>query len=595
MSDKPKGLSHFWREVKRRNVHRSLAIYAGTAFIILEAATIIFPRWGLPDWSIDLVLYLIILGAIVNIIISWLYDITSEGVQKTKALEEMESGEKPSDSKKWKAATYVSLTVIVALVVLNIAGGPKELRAGDIQSLLILPFDNFTGDDGLDYVAAGMHSSLIGDMGQISGLRVISKTTASIYKNLGMSLPDMASELNVGAVIEPTVMCYGDSVCIQIKVITPFPEEKQLWMGEYKEERSKILNLYNRVAKQIASEIKVELTPNEEQSLALERTVNKEAYDAYLRGKYYWDQLTPEALQMALEYFNKAIEIDPEWAPPHGGVAEFWIGVRQMGLAPSSITIPSIYKNLNKTMELDPNSAYSHYLNALAAVSTTYDWEKAEREYKKVMELNPNDAYNKAYYAHLLIILKRPEEAIDQADKALKLDPMNPLIQGLAAVVYSHTGGYERSIELANQVLTMVPHHPLGLGALWMGHDMLGNYKESVRYCTSLFGLDEENSIHIQNTFDTQGYVAALEQILAIVESIPDEKIPVSAAVRIAWLHFKTGNVDECLNILEDRLKELGPDLAYVTTGIAMFDQIEDNPRYVAILEKMGLPPTIPQ
>jgi tetratricopeptide (TPR) repeat protein len=231
----------------------------------------------------------------------------------------------------------------------------------------------------------------------------------------------------------------------------------------------------------------------------------------------------------------------------------------------------------------------------LAAVSTTYDWEKAEREYKKVMELNPNDAYNKAYYAHLLIFLKRPDEAIDQADKALKLDPMNPLIQGLAAVVYSHTGGYDQSIELANQVLTMVPRHPLGLNALWMGHDMLGNYKESVRYCASLFGLDEETSIHIQNTFDTQGYVAALEQILAIVESIPDEKIPVSAAVRIAWLHFKTGNVDECLNILEDRLKEQGPDLAYVTTGIAMFDQIEDNPRYVAILEKMGLPPTVLQ
>ncbi len=593
MSHKHKGLSHFWREVKRRNVHRSLAIYAGTAFIILEASSLIFPRWGLPDWSIDLVLYLLILGAFINVIISWIYDITSEGVQKTKPLEELKVEDKPSDSKKWKAATYVSLLVIVALVTLNIVAGPKELRAGDIQSLLILPFDNFTGDDRLDYVAAGMHSSLIGDMGQISGLRVISKTTASLYKDLDMSLPDMASELNVEAVIEPTVICYGDSVCIQIRVITNFPDEKQLWMGEYKEERSKILNLYNHVTKQIVNEIKVSLTPYEEESLAVEQTVNKEAYDAYLKGKYYWDQLTPEALQMALEYFNKAIEIDPDWAAPYGGVVEFWIGVRQMGLAPSSITVPSIYKNLNKLMELDPNSAYSHYLNALTAVSTAYDWEKAEWEYKKVMELNTNDAYNRAYYAHLLLFLKRPEESIDQADKSLKLDPMNPLIQGLAAIVYGHTGGYDRSIELANQVLTMVPHHPLGLNALWMCHDILGNYKESLGNCTKLFGLDEETSIFIQNTFDTLGFVAALEQILNIVESVPDEQIPVSAAVRIAWLHLKTGNVDECLNILEDRLKEQGPDLAYVTTGIAMFDQIENDPRYVAILEKMGLPPTV--
>jgi adenylate cyclase len=593
MVGESKGLSWFWRELKRRNVIRSLAIYAGTAFIILEASTIIFPRWKFPEWSIDLVLWLLILGAIINVFIAWVFDLTPKGLQKTKPREEQAENRGGPGSKGWKAATYLSLVVIVSLIVLNIVGSPKQLHAGDIQSLLILPFDNFTGDDGLDYVAAGMHSSLIGDMGQISGLRVISKTTASIYKNQDMSLPDIATELNVGAVIEPTVMCYGDSVCIQIKVITPFPEEKQIWMGEYKEERSQILNLYNRVAKQIADEIKVSLTPYEEGILAVERTVNKEAYDAYLKGKYYWDQLTPEALQMALEYFNKAIELDPEWAPPHGGVAEFWIGVRQMGLAPSSITVPNIYNNLNKLMELDPNSAYSHYINALTAASTAYDWEKGESEFKKVMELNPNDAYNRAYYAHLLMFLKRPEEARDQTDKALKLDPLNPLIQGLAAVVYAHTGGYERSIELANQVLAMVPHHPLGINVLWMSHDMLGNYKESVRYCAAVFGLDEETSMLIQNTFETQGYVAALKQILNLVESIPDEEIPVSASVRIAWLYFKTGNVDECLNILEDRLKEQGPDLPYVTTGIALFDEIENDPRYISILENMGLPPTV--
>ncbi|MCK5692266.1 MAG: hypothetical protein KAI08_05440 [Bacteroidales bacterium] len=183
MSDKLKGLPRFWKEVKRRNVLRSLAIYAGTAFIILEASTIVLPRWGLPDWSIDLVLYLLILGVFINVIVSWIFDITPQGMQKTKALEEIQPNEKPSDSKKWKAATYVSLVVIVALIIVNVVP-TKDLKAGDIQSLLILPFDNFTGDDQLDYVAAGMHSSLIGDMGRISGLRIISKTTANIYKRL---------------------------------------------------------------------------------------------------------------------------------------------------------------------------------------------------------------------------------------------------------------------------------------------------------------------------------------------------------------------------------------------------------------------------
>ena len=589
MSEKLKGLPRFWNEVKRRNVLRSLAIYAGTAFIILEASTIVFPRWGLPEWSIDLVLYLLILGVFINVIVAWIFDFTPQGMQKTKALEEIQPNEKLSDSKKWKAATYVSLVVIVALIIVNMVP-TKALKAGDIQSLLILPFDNFTGDDQLDYVAAGMHSSLIGDMGRISVLRIISKTTANIYKHLDLDLPQMASELNADAVIEPSVMCYGDSVCLQIRVVTPFPEEKQIWMGEYKAAKEDILNLYNRVAKQIVDEVKVTLTPYEDEILAETRAINIEAYDLYMRGKYYWDQLTPEALQMALEYFNKAIEIDPTWAPPYAGVAEFWLGVRQMGLAPSSITIPNIYKYLNKAMELDPHSAQTHLLNAAVAVWTGYDWEKGESEFLKSMELNPNNAEIKAYYSHMLLFLKRHEEAYVQARKALELDPLNPKIQGFVAITYLHIGRYEESMELANKALLMVPNHPLGLNALWSGNDHFGNFEEATAYCGKLFGLDEEMMVQVMDTFKKQGYIAALEEILSFVESIPDEEIPVSASTRIAWLHMKTGGVDEALTILEDELDRQAADLHYVFTGNDQFEEIADHPRFLAIQEKMGLP-----
>jgi len=575
---------------KRRNVHRSLAIYAGTAFIILEATSLIFPRWGLPEWSIDLVLWLLILGAFINVIISWIYDITPQGMQRTKPMEEQEDVAIQTDSKKWRAATYISLVVIVALIILNVVP-TKSLKAGDIQSLLVLPFDNLTGDDGLDYVAAGMHTSLIGDMGRISGLRIISKTTANIYKNMGLPLPQIAEELNADVVVEPTVMCYGDSVCLQIRVVTPFPEEKQIWIGEYKTDKKDILNLYNRVSKQIAEEIKISLTPREEEILAEIRSVNIEAYDLYMKGKYYWDQLTPEALQMALEYFNKAIEIDPNWAPPYAGVAEFWLGVRQMGLAPSSITIPNIYKYLNKAMELDPHSAQTHLLNAAVAVWTGYDWEKGESEFLKSMELNPNNAEIKAYYSHMLLFLKRHEEAYVQARKALELDPLNPKIQGFVAITYLHIGRYEESMELANKALLMVPNHPLGLNALWSGNDHFGNFEEATAYCGKLFGLDEEMMEQVMDTFKKQGYIAALEEILSFVESIPDEEIPVSASIRIAWLHMKTGGVDEALTILEDELDRQAADLHYVFTGNDLFEEIADHPRFLAIQEKMGLPP----
>ena len=211
MTTPPKKQFQFWQELKRRNVLRSLAIYAGTAFIILEACNMLFPRWDLPDWTIDLVFWLLVLGAFINLIIAWFYDITPGGMQRTAPLQEESKQEKGPASRGWKVATYISLVVIVGLILMNVIGGPKQLRAGDIQSLLILPFDNFTGDDQLDYVAAGMHSSLIGDMGQVSGLRIISKTTASAYKELDMTLPEMASRLNADAVVEP-VSCAMETV-----------------------------------------------------------------------------------------------------------------------------------------------------------------------------------------------------------------------------------------------------------------------------------------------------------------------------------------------------------------------------------------------
>ena len=141
MPDSPNKLSQFWQELKRRKVLRSLAIYAGTSFIILEASSIIFPLWNFPEWSINLVLWLLVLGAFINVIIAWIYDITPVGMRKTKPMEELTPEERIPDSRGWKAATYISLVVIVGLIVLNIVGGGKQLRAGDIQSLVILPFE----------------------------------------------------------------------------------------------------------------------------------------------------------------------------------------------------------------------------------------------------------------------------------------------------------------------------------------------------------------------------------------------------------------------------------------------------------------------
>jgi len=590
MSNKHSKFAHFWKELRRRNVLRSLAIYAGTAFIILEASSILFPRWGVPDWSIDLVFWLLVLGAFINAIVAWIYDITPGGMQRTLALEEETIEEKSSSSKGWKAATYISLVVIVALIVLNIVNGPKELRAGDIQSLVILPFDNFTGDDKLEYFVEGMHGSLIGDMGRVSGLRVISKTSANSYKEINKSVPEIASELGVDAVVETQVMCLGDSICLQVRVVSTFPEEKQIWVADYKEEKSKILNLYNQVTRQISEEVMIKLTSAEEHLLSKSQTVDIEAYDAYIRSYAYWGDLSKKGLDSAYEYLSKAIEKDPDWAPLYAGMAQVWVGRLQTGRVEVTLGREKVHKNINKAFELDPNFADSHFINGIISTWTDWDWDKGEKEFLKALAINPSDAMSRIYYAHLLVILQRPDEALRQGELAAELDPLNPLILSLYAVVLSSTGQFQKSLDFGNKALNIRPNHDFSIGRVKETLLSMGEFDKAFEYRKIVLArfFSEELIRSFDQIHKEQGYVAAEKEIVHQFELLAQEKY-VSAYV-LASRHYSNKEYSKALDDLEQGYASHEPNMPYLASGFNGFTDLYDSTRFISIVEKMNLP-----
>jgi tetratricopeptide (TPR) repeat protein len=590
MPQSPGRLSRFWRELKRRNVLRSLAIYAGTAFIILEASTIIFPRWNFPDWSIDLVLWLLVLGAFINIIIAWIYDITPGGMQKTKPLEEISSEEKTTDSRGWKAATYISLVVIVALIILNVVPSNREAMAGDIDSLVILPFDNYTGDDRLENMVSSMHSLLIGDMGRIGGLRVISPTTSNVYKNVDLSIPEIASELGVNAVLDLDVMCFGDTICFQVKVITPFPEEKLLWIADYKEEKSQMLNLYNRIAKQIAEEVKIGLSPGEEQRLAESRTVDPEAIDAYLKGQFHRERLGREDLDSAQHYFQIAIKKDPDWADPYVAMARVW-GVRAgFRYTPQAEAIQKRYEYLNKALELDPNSAKVHYLKAGTAVWTEWEWEKAEKEFLIALELNPNDALSRVYYAHFLMIMRRTNEALDHANLAVELDPMRSLVQGLYGVVIHYTGDNLSALAHFEKALSIDPDNNFVPG------NLAGTYLETgdtLKWHEIMKGRwrwsNDEYLAYLDSIFQEDGYLGVIEDRIRINEEVYGRGGNISF-IGQARRYLAVKNYDKAMDYFEKAYEEKHGLLAYISLYFLDYPELTNNPRYIALLKKMNLP-----
>ncbi len=261
MSQRRRNIPHFWQELKRRRVVHVITVYASASFVLIELVNNLTEPLNLPPRLSTIVVIILAVGFPLAVILAWIYDLTPEGIEKTKSVEETVGPEKTKVPNAWRIATYVSFVVIAGLLTFNIVGGPKGLRAGDIRSLVILPFDNFTGDDDLEYFVSGMHASLIGDMGQVGGLQVKVQDLLHLpSRDMEMTLPEIASELGVDAALETAVMCLGDTICIQLRLVSTTGDEKQLWVADYREEKSQVLNLYNRITKQIAEEVMVELT-----------------------------------------------------------------------------------------------------------------------------------------------------------------------------------------------------------------------------------------------------------------------------------------------------------------------------------------------
>ena len=565
-----------------------ITVYASSAFVIIELINNLAEPLNLPPNLLTIVLIVLAVGFPLAIILSWLYDLTGQGMERTKPLSEIEEGEKTVVPNAWRIATYISFVVILGLAVLNIVVGGKQVRAGDIQSLVILPFENFTGDDQLDNMVSSMHSLLCGDMGRISGLRVVGKTSSKIYKDTDLSAKDIARELNVDAVLEPTIMCLGDSVCMQFRLVSTTGEEDQIWVGDYKEDKRQILNLFNRLTRQVADEVMIELTPEEERLLSKSRTVDREAYDAYLQSSFLIDDGSEESLYKALEYLNRAIEKDPDWAPLYSGLCSVWTALALVGAESPEIADPKIIAYRNKALELDPDFADIHAMNAGIAFWTEWNWEKAEKEYVKAIALNPNDAVSRVLYAQLLCCLQRPDEALRQGQLAIELDPGNPWVQVYYSAILFSVGDYEAALTIGENLVATKQDHAFGNSIVEWAAYYCKDYEKSFQATKHLLPLEEDAIKEIEVIFNKKGFFAAFEEITDQLEVLA-QKGGISP-MHMAYMYILADRPDKAMDWIEKGFEMQDPQMPYLVSGSFHLDILYENPRFIAILEKMNLP-----
>ncbi len=337
-----------------------------------------------------------------------------------------------------------------------------------IRSLAVLPLENLSGDASQDYFSDGMTDELITELGQISELRVISRTSAMTYKGAHKSLPQIARDLNVDAVVEGTVLRSGNQVRITAQLILA-AADKHLWAQSYEGDLRDTFALQKQVARSIAEQIRIELTPHEQAALKNVKRVNPDAYEAYLKGRYFWNKRTADGLKKAIDYFNQAIEKDPSYAPAYAGLADSYalLGDWEYGVLAPKEAYPKAKAAATKAIELDSTLGEAHISLAFCLDGYDWDWESAGREFRRGIELNPGYATGHHWYAWHLTALGRNGEAVAEIKKAESLDPLSLIISADLAEELLIAHRYDEAITQSRKTMDLDPrfavaHYELG-------------------------------------------------------------------------------------------------------------------------------------
>ena len=480
--------------------------------------------------------------------------------------------------------------LILLLVGLNVGGWWDKLSgkgsAHKIESLAVLPLANLSADPAQDYFADGMTEELTTELAQISGLRVISRTSAIRYKGSRERLPQIAKELGVDAVVEGSVERSGDDVRITAQLINA-PNDTHLWARSYQRNLKDVLAMQDEVARAIAAEIQVHITPQEQARFERSRVVIPEAYEAYLRGRHYRESHTPDALQKAIAEFQRAIALDPSYAIAYSGLSATYHILTFNADADPKEVLPKSKEAALKAIELDPELGEAHAYLALNLGQFDWDWAGAEREYRRAIELSPNSSGAHADFAELLSDLKRDSEAIAQAERARELDPISPEILFLRARAFFYGRQYDRAVREFNDSFEVGPN-------FWPAHLFLGElYEQQGRYPDAISELRKAEGPTLQAT-STIGYVLAVSgrkqearQILSgLISRSKQRYIP---PVYVARVYFALGEKDQGFAWLEKAYSARDSQLEFLA-GDPLYDPVRSEARFQDLVRRVHLP-----
>jgi TolB-like protein len=497
--------------------------------------------------------------------------------------------EKPVPSRYLNKRIIIASIIALALILFGIFFIPRLLKTLEPieKSIAVLPFRNDSSDDSTEYFMNGVLDELITRLQLIKELRVISRTSVEQYREINKTIPEIANELDVNYIVEGSGQKSGNSLRMRVQLIRA-NRESHIWANNF--EQGKLnLNDYFKIqasfAEAIAKELNAVITPGEKQLMNTVPTERLEAYDAYLKGHFYYQKITPNDMDIAMQYFELAKELDPEFALPYVGIGLVWFGRQVIGAAVPEEAGPKVMTAFMKALELDSTIAEVHYTLAIMNAYGMWDWKNAESEFKKANAINPNYADARAMYSHLLNFLGRPKEAMEQMELALKLDPNNPT----HLVTYSHdllfVQRYDEVISVSRELFDKNPTMFVALDPLFQALHLTGRYREAFEVMKNYYTNTYKDFDHVFDQYDKLGYAGTLS--LEGDTLLSQSKTKYILPIDIAYLYIFSGNKERALVCLEQSYKLHDPNMPYITRPT--YAILRDEPRFQDLLKKLNL------
>jgi len=571
-------MTGFFEELQRRKVYRVAVAYIVAAGFLIQIASAAFPAWELPNWSLRLVIVVLLIGFPIALILAWTYDLTAQGIQAT-----------PRTTGGHRRRNLILLTA--AGVIVSAGGGffllPRITAHKLDKSIAVLPFQNLSSDPDNAYFADGVQDEILTRLAKIGELKVIARSSTERYKSSGEDMREIGKQLGVAHVLEGSVQKAADSVRVRVQLIDA-ATATHLWAESYDRKLTDIFAVESEIATKVASALRAKLTRSEQNALLVRPTENAEAYQRYLLGRYFWNKRTATDFEKAIEYFNQAIEKDPNYALAYAGLADAYVLLSAYGEARPNDTFPAAKAAAMKAFELDPTLGEAHAALGMALFAYDLKFAEARREFQRAIELNPNYATAHQWYAECgLIPFRKFDEAIAEVKRALELDPLSVIINADVGSVLGYAGRYDEAIAQLRKTVEMDPNFYYGRWQLGEALEIKGLNEEAAAQYKKAIELNDDPLPRalLGHLYARSGRKDEASEILRQLQELSKQRYVL--AFNLALVHIGLDEKDAAIDLLEQAYEQRdGYNIGFIKVD-PWLDPLRGHPRFEALVQRI--------